>query len=355
MRKKTCKTGALISIHVDEPWIRANKRFNANGDPVPKEESELWEIYSLLKSQFQVKELQILSQEVSIDYLSMRVSMDQNLNIRIDNDDKVTKLLASTGMADCNPVKVPLTKHNVQDMYDGKVAEDWDDEAGKKVQMSETGSFNWLACTTHPNIAAATSIMAGWNKAPIKACEAARKRILRFLKGTLGQGLVSERGNKSDVHFTVDADWAGLHATTGETRSRIGITAFYNGMIVAWRSFLTTATALSSGEAELYALSELLTLARHMSFCARDLQISFPGVLTLNTDASAAMGFCTLEGAPSRMKHIDIRQAWVAELRDRGICTIARLPGKDNPADFMTKLFSAPEFQRLESMFVNRG
>ena len=112
------KTGALISIHVDDPWIRANKRFNANGEPVPQEESELWEIYSLLKSQFQVKDLKILSQEVSIDYLSMRVSVDANLNIRIDNDAKVTKLLEATSMVDCNPVKVPLTKQNVQDMYD---------------------------------------------------------------------------------------------------------------------------------------------------------------------------------------------------------------------------------------------
>ena len=43
----------------DKSVVRANKRFTANGDPVPIEESELWEIYSLLKSQFQVKDLQI--------------------------------------------------------------------------------------------------------------------------------------------------------------------------------------------------------------------------------------------------------------------------------------------------------
>lgn len=54
------------------------------------------------------------------------------------------------------------------------------------------------------------------------------------------------------------------------------------------------------------------------------------------------------------MKHIDIRENWANELRDRGKCFIAKIPGTENPADFLTKLFTAAEFKRLEEYFVHR-
>ena len=140
---------------------------------------------------------------------------------------------------------------------------------------------------------------------------------------------------------------------TGETRSRIGIAIFYNGMPICWKSTLTSSTQLSSGQAELYGLSELLKWALHISYIARDLQIDDRSCLRLETDSAAAKGFCSAEGATGKMKHIDIRKNWVTELRDRKKCYIAKIPGAENPADFLTKVFTAAEFKRLEEYFVH--
>ena len=112
------------------------------------------------------------------------------------------------------------------------------DTEGKTAHQSDIGSFNWLATTTHPGIATACSMLAGWNKAPVQASVAARKHVTRWLKGTLGQYLMAPAGNKTGFKFTVDSDWAGLHSVSGETRSRIGIAVFYNGMPICWKSSL---------------------------------------------------------------------------------------------------------------------
>ena len=124
-------------------------------------------------------------------------------------------------------------------------------------------------------------------------------------------------GNKTGFRFTVDSDWAGLHSVTSETRSRIGIAIFYNGMPICWKSTLTSSTQLSSGQAELYGLSELLKWALHISYIARDLQIDDRSCLRLETDSAAAKGFCTSVVAWNAMEPLipeDLKQGLISPI-----------------------------------------
>ena len=228
-------------------------------------------------------------------------------------------------MLDCNPVKPPLSKHHLKDMDDDKAAETFLEDDTIRQYQFDTGPDNWLQMTIHPNLTVSSSLMAGFDKAPIKACKAARKHIVRFLKGTLGQALIPPTGNNSGLRLTVDSDWVGLHCITGETCSRCGISIFYNGMLIAWNCFLINCVSLSPTEAELYALSELLKMARQISYVARDLGIDVPVVLPLETDSVVALGFCCTEGASGKMKHIDMRSDWMQEPRDCNLCQLLRI------------------------------
>jgi hypothetical protein len=38
------------------------------------------------------------------------------------------------------------------------------------------------------------------------------------------------------------------------------------------------------------------------------------------------------------MKHIDLRQGWIKQLRDTSICHVEKVAGEENKADFFTKL-----------------
>ena len=53
----------------------------------------------------------------------------------------------------------------------------------------------------------------------------------------------------------MDSDWAGDKAS-GNNRSRTGVVILLNGLPVFWRSNKQPETAISSAQAEIYALSE---------------------------------------------------------------------------------------------------
>ena len=79
------------------------------------------------------------------------------------------------------------------------------------------------------------------------------KRVLRYIKGTLDQGLKFESSSDCDInlHGYADADWAG-DATTRKSTS--GYMFSLAGATVSWKSKRQTVVALSSIEAEYIAL-----------------------------------------------------------------------------------------------------
>jgi hypothetical protein len=111
------------------------------------------------------------------------------------------------------------------------------------------------------------------------------------------------------------------------------------------------AYALSSAEAEFYAMIEGATRAKGLLTLARE--CGFKGLaqqFCLSTDSSAAKSFVSRRGL-GRMRHIEIRDLWLQkEVRDSKI-RILKVPGEENPADLMTKILSKSDIRlRLEKM-----
>ena len=52
------------------------------------------------------------------------------------------------------------------------------------------------------------------------------------------------------------------------------------------------------------------------------------------------MGFAANVGKVGRMRHIDVREAWVQQMRNKKIAQIEKVPGTENRADGFTKLLS---------------
>ena len=141
----------------------------------------------------------------------------------------------------------------------------------------------------------------------------------------------------------------------------------YNGTPVLWYTGLQKTTssqwvdgteptsepaiARSSGNAELIAASDTLTRALHFTFVAEELNIAVPRPIVVDLDASAALGFLHNTGGGGKMKHIDIREGWVQQIRDKGTVSFNKVDGKLIPANFMTKLLERleynHEYQRL--------
>ena len=123
---------------------------------------------------------------------------------------------------------------------------------------SIVGALLWIAVSTRPDISFAVIQTAKFVSAPTKTTFEAVIRILRYLKGTRTFGLSYSR--KASGQFS-DADWGGDPDTY---RSTSGTVFILFGAAVCWRARLQKLIALSTCEAELYALCE--TMKQAMNF-----------------------------------------------------------------------------------------
>lgn len=92
----------------------------------------------------------------------------------------------------------------------------------------------------------------------------------------------------------------------------------------------------------------------YIKYIGEELGMVVPEVITIQVDATVAISFAAGVGAPTTMRHIDLRAGWVNELRNRKIMQTVKIDGKINPADFMTKVLSPSEFKRQHEYFVVR-
>ena len=77
--------------------------------------------------------------------------------------------------------------------------------------------------------------------------------------------------------------------------------------------------------------------------------------LALQVDNAAAVAFAKGRVRRTKMKHIDVRQAWVMALRDADVVQVEKVGTDDNLADLFTKILDYDRFDELRSrMMINR-
>ena len=158
---------------------------------------------------------------------------------------------------------------------------------------------------------------------------------------------MEKAGNKEGLVVWTDSDHAGMWAVTGNTLSRMGILITYDGSPVLWKSTYIKATCQSSGEAEMYALSEAIRHALHMKYVGEELTISMLEMPTIRCDASTAIRFVDCVEGVDRMKHIDLRECWVKEMRSNETIK-QKCDGTANKANQMTKILPLNAFKAEE-------
>ena len=104
--------------------------------------------------------------------------------------------------------------------------------------------------------------------------------------------------------------------------------------LVAASSTTQTVVALSSGEAELYALSKSASRALGAEAMLRDLAVSLPPRVLV--DSTASKGISSRRGV-GRIKHLHTQVLWVQLVVARRGLRIDKIPGEGNPSDLGTK------------------
>ena len=102
--------------------------------------------------------------------------------------------------------------------------------------------------------------------------------------------------------------------------------------------------ALSSGEAELYAMTKMAVQIKGLMSLAADFSMELKGIV--RSDSTAAIGIAYREGLGGRCRHINVQYLWIQESVRSGRLGLSKVLGKDNPADMMTKAVGAETLQQ---------
>ena len=104
--------------------------------------------------------------------------------------------------------------------------------------------------------------------------------------------------------------------------------------------------ALSSGEAELYAIGASILEPLHLRSFNLETGFTKTWSITVHTDSSAAKSMATRFGTARRTRHIDLRFLYLRHLVKSGIIRILKIPGDQNDADVLTKYVTADTLRR---------
>ncbi|BBH09537.1 Seven transmembrane MLO family protein [Prunus dulcis] len=139
---------------------------------------------------------------------------------------------------------------------------------------------------TRPDIAHVVSLVNQHMHAPRTTHLQAIKRILRYLKGSLGRGILMKKNGNTNIIGYSDADWAGC---TVDRKSTTGYCTFVGGNLVTWKSKKQNVIARSSAEAEYRAMASLTCKLIWLRSLLNDLGFIDPEPMTLFCGNQAAI------------------------------------------------------------------
>ena len=176
------------------------------------------------------------------------------------------------------------------------------------------------------------------------------KRVARYLLQypVLSYGF-ERQCSQPVVDVFVDSDHAGCRQSR---KSTTGFVIMQGRHSLKTGSSTQTTIALSSGEAELYAVVRGASEGLGLQALAEDLGVARS--VRIWTDSAAAKGMISRTGA-GRQRHLEVKYLWVQQACREERFAIRKVAGERNPADLLTKPLSGEVASRwLKSLACDR-
>jgi hypothetical protein len=174
------------------------------------------------------------------------------------------------------------------------------------------------------------------------------KRILRYVKGTLDQGLHFSPGPCSLTAYA-DADWAG---NPHDRRSTSGYCVYFGSNLISWSAKKQPTVARSSTEAEYRALANTAAELSWLSHLLKDLKVQCPVPYLVWCDNQSAISLASNPVFHARTKHIEIDYHFIREKVLNNQISVCYVPSERQVADIFTKSLPVARFDALKSKLM---
>ena len=324
----------FLAIYVDDLLL-----FGAN-------ESQINTLKKELSHRFRMTDLGDVSH-----YLGMEIRRDREKGTLMLLQTAYLKVvLERFGMAECNPSTTPMDSGLPNTIMPSSS----DYQAPSKTVLwysSAVGSLMYAMTMTRPDIAFALSIVSRYCNNPDSTHVAAVTRILRYIKGTLYDGIIFCGDPDAELDLTgfTDADYG---SAKEDRKSTSGWLFCLGGGPISWSSKRQSVVALSSCEAEYIALNEAGKEAIWLQRILKELGLInySPSPTLIYEDNQGTIALAENPEFHRRSKHIDIRYHWIRDAIAQKQITVDYVSTQEQAADGLTKALSVKAFQEFKGM-----
>jgi hypothetical protein len=286
-----------------------------------------------LAKEFEIKTLGKLKYFLGIEVAHSRKG------IFISQQKYITDLLQETGKTACKPACTPIDPN----VKLGNAEEDI--AVNKEKYQRLVGKLIYLS-HTRPDVAFAVSLVSQFMHQPKEIHLQAALRIVQYLKGTPGRGILFERNGSVGLEAYTDADYAG---SIVDRRSTTGYCTFLGGNLVTWKSKKQSVVSRSSAEAEFRSMAQGICELLWLKSILEDLRIKSDEPMKLYCDNKSAISIAHNPVQHDRTKHIEVDRHFIKEKLDSGLICTPYVSFQGNLADLLTKGLNNNNFERIVS------
>nr|XP_033512826.1 uncharacterized mitochondrial protein AtMg00810-like isoform X1 [Nicotiana tomentosiformis] len=261
------------------------------------------------------------------------------------------ELVSELGLAGGKPVATPLEfNHKLTSVAFDEFMNKG--EASTDAQLEDPGSYQRLVgrllylTMTRRDIAFVVQVLSQHMHAPKQSHMEATVRVVKYIKGTAGLGLLMPaKGNKELVAYC-DSDWGSCVETRKSITSYI---VKFGEALISWKSKKQSTVSRSSAESEFRSMAATVAEVTWLVGLFGELGIGVNTPVQLFCDSKAAIQIAAHPIFHERTKYFDIDCLFVREKIEGDQIQTQHIGTKEQPADLLTKSLCKPQHEYLNS------
>ncbi|XP_019154341.1 PREDICTED: uncharacterized protein LOC109150820 [Ipomoea nil] len=246
-------------------------------------------------------------------------------------------IISEAGLLGAKPVNVPIEQNHKLGLASSPIF------SNPLAYQRLVGRLIYLA-VTRPDLAYSVHVLSQFMQEPHDEHLEAALRVVRYLKGTPGQGILLRADSDLTLQGWCDSDWAACPTTR---RSLMGWLVFLGHSPISWKTKKQTTISRSSAEAEYRSMVAVTCELKWLKGLLLSLGVRHHKTIKLFCDSQSALHIAKNPVFHERTKHIEVDCHFVRDAIKDGLIFPSYIPTKSQLADIFTKALGQRQFEFL--------